>query len=105
MNRSHLSAEERRWRAKLAQLVSNAGLLRGSLTLRRRVCGRPNCRCTDGQTHDAWYLTTTKNGRRTQLYVPHQEEEATKQWVENFQRVRELLEKISELHWKRLKER
>jgi hypothetical protein len=103
MHRAHLSAEERRWRARLAQLVSERGLIRGTLTVRERVCGRPNCRCARGEKHASLYLTSKHHGQPRQLYIPREREAEAREWVENFRRVRQLLEQISELYWERLK--
>jgi hypothetical protein len=102
MHRAHLSAEERRQRAQLAQLVSDGGLLRGSLVVRHRVCGRPNCHCAQGEKHVALYLTAYQDGRSRQLYIPRDKEALARQWVENFQRVRQLLEQVAETCWERL---
>jgi len=39
-------------------------LLRGSVVLRRRRCGKPNCRCADGvNLHEAWALSYSARGR------------------------------------------
>jgi len=44
-----------------------------------------------------------KNGKIEQLFIPKENEEHVKKWVKNFHMVQELLEKISSLHWNRLK--
>jgi hypothetical protein len=39
-------------------------LLRGSVVVRRRRCGKPNCRCADGQQlHEAPALSYSDRGR------------------------------------------
>jgi hypothetical protein len=38
-------------------------LLRGSLTTFRRRCGKPSCRCADGDPHESPALTFTEGGR------------------------------------------
>ncbi len=103
--RNAMSVRERQWRSKLAQLVSQRGFIRGALLERRRVCGKPNCKCARGQRHRALYLVLSKEGRTQQLYVPKQWESAMRQWVENYHDVRDLMEKISQHHWNKVQKR
>jgi hypothetical protein len=42
----------------------------GSLYLLRRKCGKPNCRCAQGQLHAAWVLTRSQEGQRRLYPVP-----------------------------------
>jgi len=100
-----MTARERQWRSKLAQLVSQHGVVRGSLQVRERRCGKSNCRCADGQGHRSLYLILSKQGKIHQLYVPKRWEAAVRQWVDNYHNVRDLLEEISELHWNKVENR
>lgn len=104
MYRSQMTKQERDSRSKLKPYVSYQGLLKGSLTLRKHTCGKPNCKCARGSyKHSSLYLTRMKNGKIEQLYIPHEKEELVRKWVKNFHVVQELLEKISSLYWDRLK--
>jgi hypothetical protein len=38
-------------------------LLRGTLTVFRRRCGKPNCRCASGEPHESPALVFTEAGR------------------------------------------
>ena len=42
-------------------------LLQGTLTTFRRRCGKPGCRCADGDPHASPALRFTENGRTTTL--------------------------------------
>ena len=42
-------------------------MLRGRLTVFRRRCGTPNCRCVDGDRHESPALTYTEAGRTKTL--------------------------------------
>lgn len=99
------STQVRRWHARLAQIVSQRGFVRGTIVERLRVCGKPNCRCAKGHKHRAVYLVLSKDGRTRQLYVPTQWEPVVRQWVSNYRDVRDLMEKISELNWERVQKR
>lgn len=100
-----MSEPERRLRSKLAQLVSLRGLIRGSLLVRRRVCGKPNCRCTRGQEHESLYLVIRQAGRQRQICVPRRLEGQVRRWVANYHAAREALDGVSQLHVEKLRRR
>jgi hypothetical protein len=100
-----MTPQERQLRSQLAQLVSQRGLMRGSLLVRRRVCGKEGCKCTRGQLHESLYLALSEGGRTRQLYVPRAFEARVRQWVENHRRARRLMEEISRRYWKKVRDR
>lgn len=100
-----MSASERGFRSRLAQLIHQQGLLRGSLLSRRRVCGKASCRCAKGHLHESLYLVIHQAGRTRQLYVPKDWEATVRQWVQGYHQAKELLEAISRLHWEKVKHR
>jgi hypothetical protein len=104
MHRSSLSTAERNFRSRLTQLVHDAWFLRGTLSVRSRPCGKPNCHCARGQLHASLYLVQSRQGKLRQLSIPKQWEDRVRQAVSNYQQMRRLIEEISELEWKRLKE-
>ncbi len=103
--RAKMTAQERQVRSQLAQLVNQRGVMRGSLSVRRRVCGKAGCKCTRGQLHESLYLVLSEEGRTRQLYVPRAFEARVRQWVENHRRARRLMEEISRRYWKRVRDR
>ena len=100
-----MTAEERRRRSALARLVSQRGLVRGNLLERRRVCGKPNCKCTRGELHVNLYLVFSENGKLRQLFVPRRWEPLIRQWVADYHDARRLLEEISRLYVEKLRKR
>ncbi len=44
--------------------------LPGSLSVHRRRCGKPTCRCADGGGHEAWSFTFMVDGKKRVLHVP-----------------------------------
>lgn len=102
MHRSSLSAAERNFRSRLTQLVHEAWFLRGTLSVRSRRCGKPNCRCARGQLHASLYLVQSRRGKLRQLSIPKHWEQRVREAVNNYQHMRRLIEEISELEWKRL---
>jgi hypothetical protein len=96
---------ERHARSRLAQLASQRGLLRGSLLVRRRVCGKAGCKCARGELHESLYLVISEGGRTCQLYVPKDWEPRVRQWVADHQHARQLMEEISRLYWNKVRKR
>jgi hypothetical protein len=103
--RRHLSAEERQVRSTLNQLLSQQGLVHGTLVVRRRVCGKPSCRCAKGQLHEGLYLVVTEAGQPRQMYVPQGWAAAVRQWIDNYAKARGLMDKLSGLHWDKIRQR
>lgn len=104
MQRSQLSAAERRFRSRLAQLVHDHWLLRGTLSVRSRKCGKPNCRCAHGELHSSLYLVQSHDGKPRQVCIPKPWEDRVRQAVNDYQEMQRLIEEVSELEWKRLRE-
>jgi hypothetical protein len=100
-----MSAPERGFRSKLAQLVHQSGVLRGTLLSRKRVCGKASCRCAKGHLHESLYLVVSEGGRTRQLYIPRAWEATVRQWVQGYRAAQELMEEISRLHWEKIRQR
>lgn len=105
IHKSRMSARERELRSRLAQLVTQVGMVRGSVSEREKVCGKKNCRCAQGQKHRALYLVASEDGQPRQLFIPTKLETETRECVETYHRIREILEELSQIHWNKLKAR
>ena len=102
MSRPQFPPDERAARSKLAKLLHEAPLMRGTLTVRHLTCGKPSCRCHAGHKHVALYLSYSEQGRVHQVFVPRDAEAQVREWVRNYASVRELLERISQMYQTRL---
>lgn len=82
------------------QLPSVTETLRGSLVERYVTCGNPACKCAKGERHGPmWYLTVTLGpGRTTGGIVPAEKVDQVRGWIENYHKVKDHLEKISEIN-------
>ncbi len=94
--RSQRSPQERDARSRTVQCVAEEPLLRGSLVLMRRTCGKKGCHCLQGEKHPAWYLAIRRGKQRKMIYIPPALEETVRQWVQNGKQVDELLDLISQ---------
>lgn len=101
-----MSREEREARSRLKQLIlQDVGLLRGTLSVRQTVCGKPNCRCARGERHTSHVLVASYEGNPRQLYVPESLAPVVREWIAEYQKLRELLEILSGIHWDKVKRR
>lgn len=103
--RTAMSAQERRLRSELKKILDRSGVLHGTLLSRKRVCGKPNCKCVRGHKHQSLYLVVTEGGQSRQLYVPKEWEQTVRHWIEEYQKARELMDEVSHIHWQKVRER
>jgi len=96
---SELALRQRR--QGLVKLLPPAGeVLRGSLVERYVTCGNPSCKCTRGERHGPIrYLTVTLGpGRTTGGIISADQVEQVRRWIQNYQRLKADLERISEIN-------
>jgi uncharacterized protein DUF6788 len=105
VRRAKLSTSERNFRSRIAQLASTRRVLRGTLSERVGTCGKPNCRCAQGELHQSLYLVQSQGGRLRQICVPQAWQARVREAVNEYRKLQELIEEVSELEWTRLKER
>jgi hypothetical protein len=82
-------------------------ILRGSLIERYKRCGHPGCKCQQGQGHGPkYYLSVSQAGSRPQMdYVPEEFSQQVSDYLQNFQKVRQVLERICNINRKLLARR
>lgn len=103
ITRSGMSAQERRLRSRAAKMLSGDGLLHGSLVVRKRRCGKPNCRCAGGEGHRALTLTARFEGRTEQIHIPRHLEATVRRWVEQDRELRVLIGELGHLHTEKIR--
>jgi hypothetical protein len=94
-----LALRERR-KGLAQQLPPVTEILRGSLLERYVTCGNPACKCAKGERHGPiWYLTVTLGpGRTTGGIVPQERVAEVRGWIDNYHKVKDHLEKISDIN-------
>jgi hypothetical protein len=100
-----MSAHERTLRSTINKMLSQQGVIHGTLIARKRVCGKANCRCAKGRLHESLYLVVTEAGKSRQMYVPRQWEMAVRQWIGQYAQARRLMDELSSLHWEKVRQR
>lgn len=101
LSRAELSAAERGLRSRIAQIASSERFLRGTLSERSSKCGKPNCRCVEGEGHSSLYLVQSHAGQSRQICVPKALQDPARQAVGEYQEMQRLLHQVSELEWRR----
>src|ERR1035441_10465073 len=96
--RAKLSAAERNFRSRIAQLASGQWFLRGTLSERSSKCGKPNCHCTNGELHQSVYLEQSRAGKLRQICVPKPWQERVRQAVKDYQEMQRLDRKSTRLN-------
>ena len=97
-----MPVKEREIRSKLAQLIGDRGIVRGSLVVREKVCGKSNCKCACGERHTAQYLVVSQAGKKRQLFITAGKEGRVKRWLDNYREAQALLEEICNINLDRL---
>ena len=58
----------------------------GNLSLLRRKCGKPNCRCATGPLHASWVLTRSEAGKDRIYSVPKDQRAQVRCWALEYRR-------------------
>jgi hypothetical protein len=85
-----------RRRAAAARLGDVEQVLSGTLAEQSRRCGRPGCRCADGEPHGPYaYFTPRPAGRGRARYVPASLADAVRRFLRRGTEVEAVLAEIS----------
>jgi hypothetical protein len=91
-------------RERLTEVIAGAPelteILRGTVRTRYVRCGKEGCHCQDGEGHGpVYYLSVTlSTGRTKQITLGKDTYDLATQYVQNFQRLREILEEVSTIN-------
>ena len=91
----------RKRREGLVKLLPPLGeILRGTLMERYLTCGNRSCKCARGERHGpVWYLSVTLDqSHRAGRTIGADQVEQVRGWIENYHRVKQHLEKISNIN-------
>lgn len=84
--------------AQLDLLLEEKGpLIRGSFGSRGRKCGKPTCRCAQGELHYSKQLTATDGGKMRQVHVPVGDEVEVALGVERYRMFNKQRKRLAEL--------
>lgn len=97
LNRQALSKRERTLYSKLHYILNQPGILKGSLVLMKRSCGKMNCKCqkSEDDKHISLYLSISQEGKQRMIYIPGKFEKEVREWTERYAEIRTVVERIS----------
>ena len=107
MRQKTTKALRQRQKTLLRKLPPLQAILRGSLIERYKRCGKPGCKCAEGRGHGPkYYLSISHPGRRPEMdYIPAEFQEKVKAYLENYRKVKEILEELSAISRELLRRR
>ena len=105
VSKTRFSPEERSARSRLAQLLHDHEVIRGSVVSMARRCGKAGCHCQQGQKHVSLYLSVKIEGKRRMVYIPARLEQEVRRRVEAYREVERLTQVVSEACVNRVLER
>ena len=106
MKRAAMSRPEKDLLSKITRILNYSEYIHANLVTMERVCGNKNCRCIrEGKKHKSLYLATmTREGKRKMVYIPRRLESKAKAYVDRYFKIKEGLERVSDINLVRLLE-
>ena len=90
----------------LLRKIGKAGdLMKGSLALTHRKCGKKECRCEKGEFHKGHFFSYRLRGKSYGLYVPESLVPKVKKLIDNWKELKETIEELTDLNAKLIKKR
>jgi hypothetical protein len=86
-----------------AEVVENLDVLSGSVVMWRSKCGK-NCVCNNGMKHVCHYLSSKRDGRTRNLYLPPGAVAEAKKMTARHKKLKALILEIGRLNYEALKE-
>lgn len=84
--------------ARLRKLAAAKPFIAGTVVEYEKVCGNPKCKCARGEKHRAQHLTfKDKNQKTVSVYIPADALPEVKEWTQEYKRIKDLLQQISDL--------
>ncbi len=78
-------------------------VMRGTFIKWYGKCKNPNCKCHRGKKHrhgPYYRVSYSKGGRAHHVYVPLEDKEKAKLWVDNYEKIWKAMEEISAINIK-----
>jgi hypothetical protein len=98
-----LSGLQHKRRTLSQRLATCQGLIKGSLVLNRRRCGKPGCRCAQGELHESLAFTYKQAGKSVLVHIPEPLEPDARQAQNDYRKLKALVAEISAVNVELLK--
>jgi hypothetical protein len=77
-------------------------VIHGSIVIMDRSCGKAGCRCQKGFKHRSLYISQRHDGKTRMVYVPKRSEEKIALLISNYRKIKDAMNKFSEINIKQL---
>jgi hypothetical protein len=92
--------KNRREMAKGAPKIQE--VVRGSIVIMNRVCGKATCRCQKGLKHSSMYVSQSYRGKTRMIYIPKRSQIAVRRFIGNYLKIKNVMNRMSEVNIKML---
>jgi hypothetical protein len=99
-----ISGLQRKRRSLSQRLATCRGLIKGSLVLNRRRCGKAGCRCGQGDLHESWAFTYKQAGKSVLVHIPEHLEPDARQAQHDYRQLKALVQTLSAVNVELLKD-
>jgi hypothetical protein len=97
--RQRLNDAADRYLSLVEGLVGERGpLLQGSFLRHGTRCGKPNCKCTQGELHNTAVLSVSEDGKRRSIYVRPPDRLEVERRTDRYRRFRRGRSELVKLH-------
>jgi hypothetical protein len=97
MGNESIKTLEIRRSALLKRLAETGPLVQGSYCTVKVKCGKPGCRCSRGEPHQACVLTRKVRGKTVTTHIPRDLRSEVEAWADQYRQVMKLVKDISAL--------
>ena len=80
------------------RLTSFGTIIHGTIVTMKRTCGKKECRCQRGEKHASLYLSQTRKGKQSMIYIPRKAEKDLIQWIGNYNTLLKMIDELSEIN-------
>ena len=91
-------------RKKRFLLKKTPDLMKGSLTLTSRSCGKKGCKCQRGEKHPIYFFGYSIKGEKRIVTVPAQSHQQIQKLINNWKDHKDLIEELTEINLKLIRE-
>jgi hypothetical protein len=84
--------------SRLKKLADSKPFIAGTVVEYEKICGNPRCKCAKGEKHKSQHLTYKDEKQKTiSIHIPVDKLQEVKEWTEEYKRIKDLLQQISNL--------
>jgi hypothetical protein len=85
--------------AVLRKQIGRIGpVMRGSVVTLGSKCGNPRCRCAQGEKHQQYYFSVTKEGKTKLIFLGKTRLDIATEYANNYRKLMDITEEMSDIN-------